>query len=593
MAARQERGVSGGTGEWVELGAGGLRWLVRSEHRGRLFDSNGLRLEEWLLTDAARVVKHGPHRTVYHVALPGLSFYLKHYRLPSVRAWLRELMRPAKARLEYERALAVADRQISTVVPLALGERPRGSGPGESYLLTFSLDCTEPLHTFIETVLPRLEPMRRTLVRQRLAVAAGRFIARMHEAGVLHHDLHAGNLLIRLDRHDWPTLHLIDLHAVTVHRSPLDWRTSRENLVVFNRWSMLRADRTDRLRFWRAYADCRSIPRQSATSPKRQRGLVLVDLARDLEKRTLASNLRFWRNRDRRSLRTNRYYQRVRSSVAQGHAVRDLDSATLTALAADPDEPFRRPGVTLLKDSRSSTVAEFDLPVNGVPCRVIYKRFRVTAWSDPWTALMRPSSALRSWLYGHGLRERCLPTARPLAVLHRRRHGLSYEGYLLTQKIPNAVDLHGFVSGLADLADRDRRAILRRCIDCVARLVRALHHRRLSHRDLKATNVLVQSSRPHIADWADGFGPVWLIDLVGVRRHRKLGRSRRVQNLARLHASFVQNPALTRTDKLRFLRIYLHWGLRGQTGWKRWWQDIERATEAKIARNLRSGRPLC
>jgi tRNA A-37 threonylcarbamoyl transferase component Bud32 len=593
MAARQERGVSGGTGEWVELGVGGLRWLVLSEHRERLFDSNGLRLQEWLQTGAARVVKHGPHRTVYHVTLPGLSFYLKHYRLPNVRAWLRELVRPAKARLEYERALAVADRQVLTVVPLALGERPRGSGPGESYLLTFGLDGTEPLHAFIETALPRLEPWRQRLVRQRLAVAAGRFIARMHDAGVLHHDLHAGNLLIRLDEQDRPALYLIDLHTVTVYRSPLDWRTSRANLVMFNRWSMLRADRTDRLRFWRAYADCRSIPVPSATSPKRQRGLVLGGLARDLEKLTLASNLRFWRKRDRRCLRTNRYYQRVRSTVARGYAVRDLDSATLMTLAADPDEPFGWPGVTLLKDSRSSTVAEFDLPVNGVPCRVIYKRFRVTAWSDPWTALMRPSAALRSWVYGHGLRERCLPTARPLAVLHRRRLGLSYEGYLLTEKIPNAVELHGFIKGLADLADRDPRAILRCCMDCIARLVRALHHRRLSHRDLKSANVLVQGSTPQIADWADGFGPVWLIDLVGVRRHCKLDRSRRVQNLARLHASFVQNPALTRTDKLRFLRVYLQWGVRGQTGWKRWWHDIERATAAKVARNLRSGRPLC
>src|SRR5439155_3212374 len=123
---------------------------------------------------------------------------------------------------------------------------------------------------------------------------------------------------------------------------------------------------------------------------------------------------------------------------AAGHTVSDLDPAAVAALTANPDEPFRRPGVKLLKDSRSSTVAELELTVGGVPRRVIYKRFRVTAWSDPRANLVRRSPALRSWVYGHGLRERCLPTARPLAVLHRRRRGLSYEGYLLTEKIEGA-----------------------------------------------------------------------------------------------------------------------------------------------------------
>ena len=71
---------------------------------------------------------------------------------------------------------------------------------------------------------------------------------------------------------------------------------------------------------------------------------------------------------------------------------------------------------------------------------------------------------------------------------------------------------------------------------------------------------------------------VWLIDLVGVQRIRRLRRRRKVQNLARLHASFLGDPTLGRTDKLRFLRIYLAWGLHGRAGWKSWWHEIDRAT---------------
>src|SRR5207247_10015003 len=85
---------------------------------------------------------------------------------------------------------------------------------------------------------------------------------------------------------------------------------------------------------------------------------------------------------------------------------------------------------------------------------------------------------------------------------------------------------------------------------------------------------------------------VWLIDLVGVRSFRKLTRKRKVQNLSRLNASFLETAALTRSDRLRFLRIYLQWALRGSDGWKAWWRAIAAASALKARRNLRTGRPL-
>jgi tRNA A-37 threonylcarbamoyl transferase component Bud32 len=569
----------------VEVTAGGIRWQILPDFRELLLGPEGLRLNDWLRAGLAQVVKHGPHRTVYHVTLPELSFYLKHYRLADVRAWLRQLVRPAKARMEFECALAVARRRVPTIVPVALGEPCQGTGPSDSFLITLGLDGTEPLSTFIERTLPALDATRQTRVRQRLAWALGEFVARLHDAGIVHRDLHAANLLIRLGADDRPCLYLVDLHAVHVG-DPLPWRASRDNLVILNRWFVLRASRSDRQRFWRAYCRARaevpgSWPGGDRTRmPASVRWPPLADLARDLERRTWRSNLSFWQHRDRRCLVTNRYYYRLQSAAGTGYAVRDVESETLDQLFADPDAPFRQPEVKLLKDSRSSTVAEFDLLVQGVPRRVIYKRFRVTTWSDPWTALVRRPPALRSWIYGHGLRERCLPTARPLAVFHRRSKGLVYEGYLLTEKILDAVDLHDFLASLRQADADQRRTRLRRCVDQVARLVGDLHRRHLSHRDLKAGNVLVTADA------------VWLIDLVGVTPYRKLSRARRVQNLARLHASFCQNPALTRTDKLRFLRVYLQWGLYGRCAWKRWWREVEAATQAKINRNERNGRLL-
>ncbi len=583
--------------EAIRLEVGGVRWEVMPRHRAALFDATGLRLADWLADGRARVVKQAPHRTIYRVGLDGLTFYLKHYPVCDLRGWLRQLVRPSKARSEYRKALAVAARGVPTFVPLGVGEERARFGAGASYLLTENLEETEPLDAFLETALPRLAPARRTRLRQALAVSLGELVARMHEAGVRHNDLHPANVLVRVEA-DRPVLYLIDLHTVRLG-GPLDWRASHANLAMLNRWFSLRADRTDRLRFWYAYWKARTgearavwagglLGTVAGTQPAR---VVLPVLARELEERTWASNLAFWRGRDRRCLRRNRYYRKVWTPASLGHAVTDLDPAVLAALAADPDEPFRRPGVKLLKDSRSSTVVELEVPVNGAPRRVICKRFRVTGWSEPVANLLRRSPALRSWVQGHGLRERRLPTARPLLVLHRCGRGLLREGYLLTEKIEGAVDLHAFLAALADLPPREGRAVLRRRLELIARLVRELHRRQLSHRDLKAANLLTALPRPDVAI-DEGCPLAWFIDLVGVERFRRLPRSRRVQNLARLNASFLAHPGLTRTDRLRFLRAYLQWGLHGSEGWKAWWRGIERATRKKVARNRRRGRPL-
>ncbi|MFN4258803.1 MAG: lipopolysaccharide kinase InaA family protein [Gemmataceae bacterium] len=606
----------------VEVTVAGTRWLVAAQYRNVLLDDKGLRLDEWLRMGQAQIVKHGHHRTVYHVVLPEMNFYLKHYRLPDLQSWFRQMIRPPKARREYQRALAVAERGVPTIAPLALGERMNCVGAGESYLITQSKANAEPLNVFLETVLPRLEPGRQAQVRQLLAVEMGNFMAHMHSVGVVHLDLHPGNLLVRLIDDAWPALYLIDLHDVRLGHPPC-WSESRANLVVLNRWFMLRAGRTDRLRFWKAYWQTRCRADQywtglgeDAHSPGSIcHRLYFEDWACELERRTWISNLWFWRARDRRYLRDNRYYRHCRAPGMVGHIVRDLDDAVVQQLLRSPEEPFQRPDVKVWKQSAFSHVAEFELINNGVSRPVVYKAFRRKSWKDPWSGLVQCTAALRSWVFGHGLRDRGLPTARPLAVLHRRRWGLLREGYLLMEKIANACDLHQFMARLIHLPETKRRAVLWRTIEQVAQLVRDLHARQLSHRDLKATNVLVAAKQqleetantnPNsliVQDAEPSSSPrayrplcvtqgVWLIDLVGVSRHWRLPYGRRVQNLARLHASFHQHPGLTRTDKLRFLRTYLQWGLRGQDGWKNWWRDIDQATQAKVARNRRRGRVL-
>jgi tRNA A-37 threonylcarbamoyl transferase component Bud32 len=597
----------------VTIDAARLRWefapgTMAPDDVATLLGPHGLRLQEWLASGQASIVKHAPHRTVYRVVLPGLDFHLKHYR-GDRHEWLRALLRPSKGRAEYTITREVARRGVPTLEALACGEHAnrRTGGSLDSFVITRTLGGAVSLVDYFEQVLPTLPPAEQTRVRQRLAVVLGTFLARKHRAGLRHDDLHPLNLLVRVGparplEAEGPSqrykegeieLYLIDLHGVRLGR-PLSWQSSLDNLVILNRWFLIRSHRSDRRRAWRAYYT--------------ERGDLALEerpLARFVEKETRKSFVSFARTLDRRCLGGNRRFRKLCPCGAHGYAVADIDDAVLEPLMAAPDEPFDRPdpadGVRVLKKSASSAVVEMNLCVAGVTRPVIFKRFSVTAWSDPLAALVRPTAAMRSWILGHGLRFRGLPTPRPLALWHRHRLGLPAEAYLLMEKVPDARDLASTVRSLDALPSAERQARLRWLIRDVASLVRMMHERKVSHRDLKAPNLLVSP-----ADWTLGYRGVsevesaavpgheraWLVDLAGVRRHDKLERSRKVQNLARLNVSFIATGSLTRADRLRFLRDYLGFGLFGREGWKRWWKEVEQATRAKVQRNRKVGRVL-
>jgi tRNA A-37 threonylcarbamoyl transferase component Bud32 len=526
-------------------------WHPASDAVGRA------RLRELLERGSSQVVKKAPHRGVRRVTLGGLDVHVKHYGEGVGRC----LLGP-RARREYEITREVARRGVATLEALAWGE-----DAGGSYLVTRTLPDASLLDVLASPLTARL--------RQQIAKALGTFLARAHRAGVRHDDLHPGNLLMRHEqgRIDF---YLIDLHAVRL-LPPLGWPAARDNLVVLNRWFFLRSSRADRLRFWFAYS------REAAVAD-------VVYGARELERLTRRSITRFVAGLDRRCLGGNRHYRRDRTAGAVGHAVAGIDAVALMQRA---DGLLDSPSTRTLKRSASSAVVETTADVDGQAKTVILKRVNATRWTDPLAALFRPPPALHAYLMGCALRLRGIPTARPLAVWHRKRWGLFTDGYLIQEKIPGSVYLGGFVNRMA--VDPLGAHRLRDVAAQVGRLVARLHAWNFSHRDLKSPNVLVSpmaysmGQRGLCEAGEDGGDHVWLVDLAGVRRMRRLDDWRKARDLARLNASFVNQPGASRSLRLRLLLAYL-----GRDGgkWKVWWRRIEAMTESKVELNRSRGRVL-
>ncbi len=521
---------------------GGIRWCL-------VPGAEVPDLPRWRERGLVDLVKQNLQRTIERVRLPGGSVYVKQCRVNTPRSWLRDVVRPAKARLEFENAIALRKLGIDAVSPVAWGKSP-GWLPSTSLLVTREEAGTMPLPELLENVLPTLLPHDSRAIRRQIARGLAAFLAKMHEAGVAHPDPHPGNFLVELPPSRIPRFVLIDVHAVRFGK-PLTNAETLANLTLFNRYFQMRASRADRLRFWRVYAMHRE---NCGLDP------------RALEEATERSNHRFWSHRLGRYLGNNREFRRIPG----GNAVRELDDAWLQGWLADPDAPFRAPSSRLLKDSRSSTVAI--VQVAGRP--IVLKRFRLKNRMLAIKNLFRPSPALRSWILGHNLRDRGLPTPRPLAMFHRYRLGVPCEGYIAFEFVADGVGLAEAVA-----KSRDFREV-RAWIDPLGRLLRDLHDRQVSHRDLKAANVMLEGGNPI------------LVDLVGVRIGRDLPAETRVRELARLNASFLAAPQITKSDRLRLLRAYQRWALFGRPDWKTWWRAIAIATAEKIDCNSRTGRVL-
>jgi tRNA A-37 threonylcarbamoyl transferase component Bud32 len=567
--------------DWTQAGDTG--WWVRPHWRDALIGTDGLRLEEWRSQGRLTTVKTGPHRTVYRVDLEQGAVYVKHFRVPGFRAKLRQWVRRGKGRNEGRRAARLAQIGVQTITPVALGEQRKRKFLFENYLITHAIPQTLPLDEFVEQLMPEWPEDRQSRVRQQLAEAMAELTAHLHDAGFVHGDFHPGNVLVRLDKDDRPLLAMIDLDALRVRRS-LSWADARANLALLNHYFWLRCRGVDRYRFLRAYLEARRCEPPDAR-----------EFAKGIEDATRTWAEKLWRRWGRRCRGSNKYFKAYRTPTAWAVASRALDSSLVRSLMAEPDAPFGWPETNLFKDARTTTVAALELPVQGQPTPVIYKRFNRKKWLDPLLSLFRPSRAWRAWQSAQHMASRGLPTPRNLAVIGRAwlkapswlAQFLPRETYLITVKAEPSINLADYaLKTLTDLDPETQRHQLRRMTRALAKLIRMLHERSLSHRDLKAANILIEGD-PNAEEIQ-----LSLIDLTGVQLAHPLPRDRRLQNLARLQVSLSNVVGWSRTDALRFLRAYLSSSLATDRDWKRLWREIAVRCRKKEELNRRRGRAL-
>jgi hypothetical protein len=194
--------------------------------------------------------------------------------------------------------------------------------------------------------------------------------------------------------------------------------------------------------------------------------------------------------------------------------VRRERAEQLQGLLADPDAAIARGQA--LKNGGSATVAL----VQSESGPLVIKRYNIKGWLHWLKRFWRPSRAWHSWVEGNRLELLGIATPRPLAVLERRWCWLRAQAYLVTEHC-GGEDLLARFAPYVDSAPPEVE------LQALDRLFAALLRERISHGDLKGTNLF----------WDDG---CWsLIDLDAMQQHR--GQAGFARAYARDRARFLRN----------------------------------------------------
>ena len=555
---------------------GDVHWHVRPDWESALLDDNGLHVDEWLSLGCARKVKSHQRRAVYVVEHAGRTFFVKHDRNVGLARAIGYFFRGGAARREWRAIAEALGRGVRTAVPVAWGERIRWGLAWESFLITEAIPNAVPLDRFVFDRVAQLPVERQADVRRQVFGSLAELVAAIHTAGICHGDFHAGNMLVRVESIDAqapPEIYLIDLQGARFS-GPLDWPTSRRNLIVLNAKWFDRASLAERWRFLRTYLALRS----ELDAPPRNAILEQLELGAREHAR------HFHRRRDRRAMETNQDFTRTRGRQATLHAVHDLPEGVSQALLRQPDRLLWRHLDRPVKLDHASLMVRAELPLANGPVEVAYKRWRPRSWRKALWSRFRGSRALRGWYLGQALRARGIATARPLVVREPRRGGFRRESYLATEWIDGAENLHLWGWQLAERPAAQRLRLAARCAESLGRLVGRMHSRHVSHGDLKGSNLLIAERDDELR--------TWLIDVDGVRIHRRLSPRRREADLARLATSLEAHPWVSSAIRYRFLRAYAAESPPATIRCKSLWRGVARRAARLIAKKRRQGKAV-
>lgn len=390
-------------------------------------------------------------RAVYEGLWEGHSVIIKVF-LSRVQGW-RHFARELKG------LNRLADRCIPTATVLGYGR----DADGNRLLVLEKIENSEDISSIYRrhgNEADRIELLSRSLS----------LLAQMHIAGVLQRDLHLGNFLW-----DGATVYALDPAQMQFFSKSISERKSLRQLGTL-------------MTPFLSYDD--DIKKELLDAYFQERGWKLDDPALDRIKRLAQTSRRRAIKRTlKKSLRTCTHFIRHKNSQYTGVFDRRIfEHYDMAEFMAGLDKAME--AGKILK--RGNTCFVSRIQVFGRD--VVVKRYNHKGLWHSLRHTLKGSRAKKCWLFGHWLKCLEIPVAKPLAFIELRHCGIIRQSYILNDYI-NGLNIRDYVNQ-PDLDENTREQVRAKTFALLGQIV----EHRITHGDLKATNILICDDQPVLID---------------------------------------------------------------------------------------------
>jgi len=209
---------------------------------------------------------------------------------------------------------------------------------------------------------------------------------------------------------------------------------------------------------------------------------------------------------------------------------RKYRSTEMQAFLNAPDNYIKQ--ANLLKDGNTCTVAI--VTIDNI--KMVVKRYNIKNWQHAFSRAFRCSRAVKSWVNAHLLQFYGIPTPEPVAVIEKRWGPLRKEAYFVTKLIA------GETGDLYFNSDKNSLEEKRSIAESTVKLLKNFHALKVSHGDLKITNIMISDLHPVIID-LDSMKQHWNIYFFNKAKKR---------DIKRFLKNWQDNPSLAKIFKSYF-----------------------------------------
>ncbi len=294
--------------------------------------------------------------------------------------------------------------------------------------------------------------------------------ARQHNSGVLQKDMHLGNFL-----YDGKRVYAIDTAQMRFFNKSIGIKRSLKQLGQL--CTNLPAEKKDYAgKLAEVYFQCRGL---QISKPLTEKLYQRIERARQANlKRTL-----------KKTMRNSKRYYRFKNGELSGMFSRFFCPPAGASDFAGRLDRLMEEGQIL---KRGNTCFVSRAKWNGRD--VVIKRYNHKGWGHSLRHTLKGSRARRVWLNGYRLRELDIGTPLPVCFIEKHRGLMLYCAYIVNEFV-DGPRLHEF------LKDQNRTQQERtNTIEQVKKLLDRLHKHRITHGDLKPSNIIVTKNGPVLLD---------------------------------------------------------------------------------------------